>query len=79
MTAALAFFDNAPSAPVAIYNRLLRLDQVKEMVGLGKTMIYRLVKEGAFPAPLKPGGNATRWSENDVLSWIAACSAGRVN
>ena len=50
-------------------DRLLRIDQVKEISGIGKTMIYRLVREGRFPKPFKPGGSASRWSETEVLAW----------
>ncbi|GAB7553337.1 hypothetical protein NRB_28430 [Novosphingobium sp. 11B] len=62
-------------SPVA--NRLIRLDQVSEIVGLGKTLIYRLISEGRFPRPLKLGLNASRWSEIEVQSWIAEQVAAR--
>jgi len=63
-------------APV-VADRLLKLDQVKDIVGLAKTMIYRLVGEGTFPAPCKPGGHASRWSEREVYQWVADCGAER--
>lgn len=50
--------------------RLLRLRQVIEMAGIGKTMIYRLIARGEFPEQYKPGGYASRWSEQEVLEWI---------
>ena len=58
-------------------DRLLRLCQVKDIVALGKTMIYRLVSENRFPKPLKLCGRATRWSEAEVYAWLAAQSASR--
>lgn len=67
-----------PKARAAGADRLLRLEQVKEIVGLGKTLIYRLVGAGEFPAPYKPVGTVARWSENEVNSWLAACAARRV-
>jgi prophage regulatory protein len=51
-------------------DRLLKLDEVKEIVGLGKTMIYRLEREGRFPQRFKPGGWSSRWSENEVRAWV---------
>lgn len=51
------------------YDRLLKLAEVKELTGLGKTMIYRLVRDGSFPQPYKPGGYASRWSESEVCAW----------
>ena len=50
-------------------DRLLKLAQVSEIAGIGKTMIYRLVRSGDFPQPFKPGGYASRWSEAEVLAW----------
>lgn len=54
----------------AVSDRLLRISQVKELTGMGKTMIYRLVRAGRFPQPYKPGGYASRWSESEVSDWI---------
>lgn len=58
-------------------DRLLRVDQVKDMVGLGKTFIYKLVQSGQFPAPYKPGGSVSRWSENEIMDWLAKCATER--
>ena len=57
------------SEPIA-RDRLLRLAQVKELTGLGKSMIYRMVAEGRFPKQFKPGGSASRWSEAEVQAWL---------
>ena len=58
-------------------DRLLRLGEVQDTVGLGKTLIYRLIGLGNFPAPYKPVGTVARWSENEVHEWMAACGARR--
>jgi prophage regulatory protein len=50
--------------------RFLKLDEVKRRVGLGKSMIYRLVQEGRFPAPYKISAFASRWSDREVVAWI---------
>lgn len=55
--------------PPPANDRLIALPEVKDIVGLGKTMIYRLEKEGKFPPHCKPGGHATRWSEAEVRAW----------
>ena len=31
--------------------RLIRLPQVLDMIGLGKTMVYKMMKTGEFPQP----------------------------
>ena len=51
-------------------DRLLRIEEVKRRVGLGKTMIYRLIQEGKFPAPYKISRFAARWSNIEVVAWI---------
>ena len=50
--------------------RLIKLDEVKRRVGLGKSMIYRLIQEEKFPAPYKLSPLASRWSENEIVAWI---------
>lgn len=50
--------------------RFLKLEEVKRRVGLGKSMIYRLIQEGKFPAPYKLSPFASRWSEREIVAWI---------
>ena len=50
--------------------RFLKLDEVKRRVGLGKSMIYRLIQEGKFPPPYKISPFASRWSDHEVAGWI---------
>lgn len=59
-------------------DRLMKLNEVKEIVGLGKTLIYKLVQAGQFPAPYKPGGTTSRWSENEISDWLSACASQRL-
>jgi prophage regulatory protein len=58
------------SLPTQEGDRLIRLDEVKRRVGLGKTMIYRLIKRGQFPRPYKLSPFMARWSEQEVRRWI---------
>jgi prophage regulatory protein len=48
----------------------LKLEEVKRRVGLGKSMIYRLIQEGTFPAPYKLSPFASRWSDREIVAWI---------
>ncbi len=50
--------------------RFLKLDEVKRRVGLGKSMIYRLIQEGKFPPPYKLSPFASRWSDREIVAWI---------
>ncbi|AHE55688.1 helix-turn-helix transcriptional regulator [Sphingomonas sanxanigenens] len=56
---------------------LLPLARVMDLTGLGRTTIYRLIKEGSFPAPFKPGGAASRWSEAEIREWRARLEEAR--
>ncbi|NIJ34957.1 helix-turn-helix transcriptional regulator [Sphingomonas oligoaromativorans] len=51
-------------------DRLIRLEEVKRRAGLGKTMIYGLIKAGKFPSPYKVSAFASRWSEKELIAWI---------
>jgi prophage regulatory protein len=57
-------------------DRLIRIDEVKRRVGLGKTMIYRLIKQRVFPAPYKLSPFASRWSEREIVGWIERVKDG---
>ena len=57
-------------------DRLLRLSEVSRRVGLGKSMIYDLIKRGLFPKQYKISPFAARWSEREILAWIAEVKEG---
>lgn len=52
--------------------RLLRLPEVSNMVGLRRSAIYKYVREGQFPAPIKVGERSVRWKVADLLAWRAS-------
>lgn len=58
------------SEPQTRPERLIKLPEVSRRVGLGKTMIYGLIREGRFPAHYKISDYAARWSEQEVVAWI---------
>ena len=49
--------------------RILRLPQVREMVGLGTTAIYGKMKDGEFPKQIKLG-RLSGWVESEIQEWI---------
>ena len=53
-------------------DRLLRLSEVIERTALSRSSIYRLMRDGAFPEPLKIGPRAVRWWESEIEAWRAA-------
>ena len=52
--------------------RLLRRDEVERRCGLARTSIYRMMRAGTFPEPLKVGARAVRWPESEVEAWLSA-------
>ena len=51
-------------------NRLLRLPDVIDRVGLQKSAIYRLIREGEFPRPVRIANRTSVWPEQAVDAWI---------
>ena len=60
--------------------RLIRLPEVMNRTGYGRTSIYRKMKDGSFPKSVKLGGplkdpnafdcRAVAWIEDEVDQWI---------
>lgn len=52
-------------------DRLIPRARVEQIAGLKKTRIFEMIQEGKFPAPYKPGGAGSRWSEAEVRDWLS--------
>ena len=52
-------------------DRLLRREDVESLVGLSRSAIYRLMRAGQFPEPLKIGPRAVRWPASEIEAWLA--------
>jgi prophage regulatory protein len=63
---------NAQPAPSDALPRLLRLQQVGEITGLRRSMIYQLEADGNFPRRVKLATRAAGWVESEIRAWIAA-------
>ena len=50
--------------------RLLRLPQVLELVGSGRSTLYAMVDRGEFPPPVRIGARAVAWRARDVQAWL---------
>ena|ERR1700722_2347513 len=51
--------------------RMLRLPQVIDATGLGKTKIYELQGQGDFPMRVKITAHSVAWVEEEVQAWLA--------
>lgn len=50
--------------------RMLRRRSVERMTGLSKSTLYRLIKQGSFPPPLRLTTKAVRWRRDEVHEWL---------
>ena len=51
---------------------LLTRPQVEQKVQLTCSTIYRLMREGRFPLPIKVGPQAVRWRSDELSAWLDA-------
>ena len=56
---------------------LLRLKQVQALVPLHRVTLWRMILDGAFPAPLRIGKRAIAWRADDVKAWLDNRTNGR--
>jgi prophage regulatory protein len=68
-----------PSTQSDVKVRMLRLKQVLDRTGLGKTTIYGLQKRGQFPQSVPLTSNSVRWIESEVEDWLARQAATRAS
>lgn len=50
--------------------RLIKLKEVMNNTGLGRSTIYKYVAEGEFPKPVSLGARAVAWVESEVDDWV---------
>ena len=49
--------------------QLLRVKDVERELGISRTTIWRLVKAGVFPPPLRITSKAIAWRRSDIEAW----------
>ena len=57
--------------------RLIRLKEVMNITGLGRSSIYKFMDEERFPKSVSLGDRAVAWVESEVEMWIEERIAGR--
>ena len=53
-----------------IEKKIVRFKELRKIIPLSRTSIYRKVKDGVFPKPIKLGTLAIGWLESDINEWI---------
>lgn len=52
-----------------LHQRYASDKQLSDFLEVSRQTIWRWVREGKFPAPIKLGPNCTRWRLSDVQAW----------
>ena len=52
--------------------RLMRLPEVVQHTGLPRSSLYRMIRLGQFPPPLKLSERSSAWQADLVERWIEA-------
>ena len=55
--------------------RLIRLKELKSIVGISATSIWRRCKEGSFPAAVHVGPGCVAWHLSEIESWMNSLQA----
>lgn len=50
--------------------QLLRREEVCQRIAVSGPTLYRMVKFGGFPAPIRVGPRASRWREDEVEKFL---------
>lgn len=56
---------------VNIEEPMMRRRSVERLTGLSKSTLYRLIKKGEFPQPLRMTRKAVRWRREEINEWLS--------
>jgi prophage regulatory protein len=59
--------------------KVMRIQSVLQKTGLSKTQLYRMMHDGAFPAPASLSQRIRAWDSLEVESWLEERFAKREN
>lgn len=66
-----------PMIQVRASDQLLRFSQVRELISLSRTTLWRKIREGTFPAPIRLSEKARGWRLSVIRAWISSREASR--
>ena len=52
-------------------DRLLTRHEVEARCRIARTTLYKMMRAGQFPCPIRIGPRAVRWPQSEIESWIA--------
>ena len=51
-------------------DRILREPEVLDAIGISRSQLWNLLKDGKFPARVRLAGRSMGWKQSDVQAWI---------
>ncbi|MDU9127597.1 helix-turn-helix transcriptional regulator [Klebsiella aerogenes] len=52
-----------------LYDKFVDMAFITQLTGLTDKWFYKLIKDGAFPKPIKLG-RSSRWLQSEVEAWL---------
>lgn len=65
-----------PLSALQLDDAQLRMGTVVAVTGLSPATIYRKVRDGEFPAPVRHSARCSRWPAGKVRQWLADTAGG---
>lgn len=62
---------NAQAIAISPDDRLLTMEQVRQIVPKHRTTIYRWIAKGEFPAGHLIGPASAVWLQSEILDWVS--------
>lgn len=57
--------------------RLIRMKELLDVTGLGRSTIYLYMNQNRFPNAVKIGYRSIAWREDDIQMWLDQCESIR--
>lgn len=59
------------------HDRAVQKKEVLKALGISSPTLYRLIRDGLFPKPIKIGSKMSRWMESDIQEYLDKLAAER--
>ena len=55
--------------------KFIRMREVLRIIPVSRSTIWRWVRDGQFPAPIKIGPRSTVWEFEKIMEWVGRATA----
>ncbi|OKP21428.1 helix-turn-helix transcriptional regulator [Serratia fonticola] len=55
--------------PSLLEDQFIDMAFITQLVGMSDKFLYKLIKDGSFPKPIKLG-RSSRWLQSEIESWL---------